>query len=218
MEPTNTYFERMCYQKGFFHIAGVDEVGRGCLAGPVIAAACILPKGYFDIAIKDSKALSADERVAAFNALVKAQAIYGIGIVSNIEIDKINILQATHLAMRIAINNLAIVPDYILIDGNQLPSISIPYKGIIKGDQKSLSIAAASIIAKVTRDNLMKKYDKIYPMYYFAENKGYPTKKHILGLDQFGPCAIHRLSYKPVRVRNNPCSHIKEPAKNVEHL
>lgn len=218
MERNNTYFERMCYQKGFFHIAGVDEVGRGCLAGPVIAAACILPKGYFDAAIKDSKALSADQREAAFNALIKAQAIYGIGIVSNIEIDKINILQATHLAMRIAITNLAIVPDYILIDGNQLPSISISHRGIIKGDQKSLSIAAASIIAKVTRDNLMQEYDKIYPMYYFAENKGYPTKKHIMGLDQFGPCAIHRLSYKPVTIRNSSCTHIKQPTESVGQL
>ena len=208
----------MCYQQGFFHIAGVDEVGRGCLAGPVIAAACILPKGYFDSAIKDSKALTAGQREAAFNALIKAQAIYAIGIVSNIEIDKINILQATYHAMQSAIANLAIVPDYILIDGNQLPNILIPHRGIIKGDQKSVSIAAASIIAKVTRDNLMQEYDKIYPMYYFAENKGYPTKKHIMGLDQFGPCAIHRLSYKPVTIRNSSCTHIKQPTENVGQL
>lgn len=205
MEPSNTYFERMCYNQGFAHIAGVDEVGRGCLAGPVVAAACILPEGYFDAAIKDSKLLSLRQRETIFSTLVKAQVIYGIGIVANTEIDKINILQATYLAMQLAIINLAIVPDYVLIDGNQLPSISIPHRGIIKGDQKSLSIAAASIIAKVTRDNLMQEYGKIYPMYDFAENKGYPTRKHIEGLDRYGPCAIHRLSYKPVATRNVPC-------------
>lgn len=204
MEPSNTYFERMCYNRGFTHIAGVDEVGRGCIAGPVVAAACILPKGYFDPAIKDSKLLSTKQREFVFNTLVKAQVIYGIGIVSNIEIDKINILQATYLAMQLAIIDLAIVPDYILIDGNQLPTISIPHRGIVKGDQKSVSIAAASIIAKVTRDNLMQEYDTIHPMYDLAENKGYPTRRHIEGLDQYGPCAIHRLSYKPVAVRNAP--------------
>lgn len=202
MEPSNTYFERMCYNEGFTNVAGVDEVGRGCIAGPVVVAACILPKGYFDSAIKDSKVLSPQQREVVLSALVKAQVSYGIGIVSNTEIDKINILQATHLAMQFAINNLAVIPDFVLIDGNQLPNISTPHRGIVKGDQKSLSIAAASIIAKVTRDNLMREYDEIYPMYYFAENKGYPTRKHIEALDRYGPCAIHRVSYKPVAVRN----------------
>src|SRR5258708_336856 len=146
MELSNTYFENMCYNQGFYHIAGVDEVGRGCLAGPVISAACILPQGYFDAAIKDSKLLSAKQREIIFSTLVKAQVIYGIGIISNAEIDEINILQATYLAMQLAIMDLTIVPDYVLIDGNQLPTISIPHRGIVKGDQKSLSIAAASII------------------------------------------------------------------------
>lgn len=204
MEPSNTYYERMCYNQGFSYIAGVDEVGRGCIAGPVVAAACVLPRGYFDAAIKDSKMLSSQQREAVFSTLLKPHVSYGLGIVSNAEIDRINILQATLLAMQLAINNLSVVPDYVLIDGNQLPTIFIPHQGIVKGDQKSLSIAAASIIAKVTRDNLMKEYDLIYPMYNFAENKGYPTQKHIEGLDQHGPCAIHRLSYKPVAMRNTP--------------
>lgn len=206
MEQSNTYFERMCYNQGFIHIAGVDEVGRGCIAGPVVAAACILPKGYYDTSIKDSKMLSHQQREAVFSTLVKEPKIsYGIGIVSNTDIDKINILKATHLAMQLAINNLAMFPDYVLIDGNQLPTIFLPHRGIIKGDQKSLSIAAASIIAKVTRDNLMRKYHELYPMYHLEENKGYPTRKHLEGLDRYGPCAIHRLSYKPVAIRNIRC-------------
>lgn len=206
MEQSNTYFERMCYNQGFIHIAGVDEVGRGCIAGPVVAAACILPKDYYDASIKDSKILSHQQREAVFSTLVKEPKIsYGIGIVSNIDIDRINILKATHLAMQLAINNLSVFPDYVLIDGNQLPTIFVPHRGIIKGDQKSLSIAAASIIAKVTRDNLMREYHELYPMYYLEKNKGYPTRKHLEGLDRYGPCAIHRLSYKPVAIRNIPC-------------
>lgn len=206
MEQSNTYFERMCYNEGFIHIAGVDEVGRGCIAGPVVAAACILPKGYYDTSIKDSKMLSPQQRDAVYSILVKEPKVsYGIGIVSNRDIDRINILKATLLAMQLAINNLPISPDYILIDGNQLPTISVPHRGIIKGDQKSLSIAAASVIAKVTRDNLMREYDELYPMYHLIENKGYPTRKHIEGLDRYGPCAIHRLTYKPVATRNIHC-------------
>lgn len=206
MEQSNTYFERMCYNQGFIHIAGVDEVGRGCIAGPVVAAACILPKGYYDTSIKDSKMLSHQQREAVFSTLVKEpKIIYGIGIVSNTDIDRINILKATHLAMQFAINNLTMSPDYVLIDGNQLPTIFLPHRGIIKGDQKSLSIAAASIIAKVTRDNLMREYNELYPMYHLEENKGYPTRKHLEGLDRYGPCPIHRLSYKPVAIRNIRC-------------
>lgn len=206
MEPSNTYFERICYNQGFIHIAGVDEVGRGCIAGPVVAAACILPKGYYDASIKDSKMLSHQQREAVFSTLIKEPKIsYGIGIVSNTDIDRINILKATHLAMHFAINNLTMFPDYVLIDGNQLPTIFLPHKGIIKGDQKSLSIAAASIIAKVTRDNLMTEYNELYPMYHLEENKGYPTRKHLEGLDRYGPCPIHRLSYKPVAIRNIRC-------------
>lgn len=206
MEQSNTYFERMCYNQGFIHIAGVDEVGRGCIAGPVVAAACILPKGYYDTSIKDSKMLSHQQREAVFSTLVKEPKIsYGIGIVSNTDIDRINILKATHLAMQFAINNLTMSPDYVLIDGNQLPTIFLPHRGIIKGDQKSLSIAAASIIAKVTRDNLMREYNELYPMYHLEENKGYPTRKHLEGLDRYGPCPIHRLSYKPVAIRNIRC-------------
>lgn len=206
MEQSNTYFERMCYNQGFIHIAGVDEAGRGCIAGPVVAAACILPKGYYDTSIKDSKMLSHQQREAVFSTLVKEpKIIYGIGIVSNTDIDRINILKATHLAMQFAINNLTMSPDYVLIDGNQLPTIFLPHRGIIKGDQKSLSIAAASIIAKVTRDNLMREYNELYPMYHLEENKGYPTRKHLEGLDRYGPCPIHRLSYKPVAIRNIRC-------------
>lgn len=197
-----TKFEKIARSQGFSHIAGVDEAGRGPLAGPVVAAACILPDDFFITKIDDSKRLSAQDREEIFQTLTAhPQVIYAIGCVEALMIDQINILQATLQAMAAAIVTLKKKPDFVLVDGNRLPPISVPSQPIIKGDSLSQTIMAAAIIAKVTRDRQMIEYDQKWPQYGFASHKGYPTAEHLAALDQWGPCPIHRYSYQPVKDR-----------------
>ncbi len=185
-------------------IAGVDEAGRGPLAGPVIAACCILPKDAVILYLNDSKKLSEKRREALLPEIEEKALAYGYGIVDESRIDEINILQADYEAMRIAIANtqkmlqdkgLGDGPQLLLNDAVTIPDVNIPQISIIKGDSKSVSIAAASIIAKVTRDHLMQKYDEMYPGYGFAKHKGYGTAAHIAALKELGPCPIHRSSF-----------------------
>jgi len=177
------------------YVAGIDEAGRGPLAGPVVAAAVILPKDIFLPFLNDSKKVTEKRRDVLFDEIKQNAIAYGIGIASNTLIDEINILQATYEAMREAINSLEKKPDVLLVDAVHIPDINIKQVGIVKGDAKSVNIAAASILAKVTRDRIMAEYDKIYPDYGFASNKGYGTATHIAALKEVGPCAIHRKSF-----------------------
>ena len=177
------------------YVAGIDEAGRGPLAGPVVAAAVILPKDIFLPFLNDSKKVTEKRRDVLFDEIKQNAIAYGIGIASNTLIDEINILQATYEAMREAVNALEKTPDILLVDAIHIPDINIKQVGIVKGDAKSVNIAAASILAKVTRDRLMAEYDKIYPEYGFASNKGYGTATHIAALKEIGPCAIHRKSF-----------------------
>ena len=177
------------------YVAGIDEAGRGPLAGPVVAAAVILPKDIFLPFLNDSKKVTEKRRDVLFDEIKQNAIAYGIGIASNTLIDEINILQATYEAMREAINALEKTPDVLLVDAVHIPDINIKQVGIVKGDAKSVNIAAASILAKVTRDSIMVEYDKIYPEYGFASNKGYGTATHIAALKEVGPCAIHRKSF-----------------------
>ncbi len=191
-------FERRLSNLGHRLIAGVDEAGRGPLAGPVVAGACILRDFDFTCEINDSKRLSAKKRERAYKEILQ-KAIVGVGIIDEKIIDEINIYQATLRAMEMAIANLDIPPDYVIVDGRMKLVTKCPVKCIVKGDCKSISIAAASIIAKVTRDSLMLKYDEEYPQYGFARHKGYGTRLHKEALKKFGPSSIHRYSYQPVR-------------------
>lgn len=177
------------------YICGIDEVGRGPLAGPVVAAAVILPKDCNILYINDSKQLSEKMREELYDEIIVSAVSFGVGSIPPKRIDKINILQATYEAMRQAIGNLKIQPDLLLNDAVTIPGVNIKQLPIIKGDSKSISIAAASIIAKVTRDRLMISYDKVFPQYDFASNKGYGSPKHIEALKTFGPTAIHRESF-----------------------
>lgn len=185
-------------------IAGIDEAGRGPLAGPVVAACCILPKDAVILYLNDSKKVTALRREAMLPEIKEKAIAYGIGIVDEKRIDEINILQADYEAMRIALQKtnemlqakgLADAPGLLLNDAVTIPGVDIPQESIIKGDAKSVSIAAASILAKVTRDHLMEEYDALYPEYGFARNKGYGTKEHIEALKRLGPCPIHRRSF-----------------------
>jgi ribonuclease HII len=206
-------FEEDGYARGFKTIAGVDEVGRGPLAGPVVAAAVILPRGFTHPEIKDSKLLSPKQRERLAPIIRGNAESWGLGVVEVDEIDRINILQASLLAMVKALDALASTPDCLLIDGNQpipvrlfhdsrLSSVSSLYqRPIVKGDQLCLSIAAASIVAKVARDGMMVELDKQYPEYGFAAHKGYSCRAHFDALRRFGPSPIHRQSFKPVRDR-----------------
>ena len=190
--------EKKLRNKGYKVVAGLDEAGRGPLAGPVVAAAVILGYGKNNIkGVKDSKQLTPEQRESLYKVLINNKDIkWGIGIVSEKVIDKINILQATKTAMEKAIKKMQ--PDFLLLDGNFKIKSEIPQKSVIKGDQKVMSIAMASIIAKVTRDRLMQKYHKKYPLYGFDRHKGYPTKAHFANLKKFGPCKIHRKTFYPV--------------------
>ena len=179
----------------YSYICGIDEAGRGPLAGPVVAGAVILPKDCRILYINDSKKLSEKRRNELFDIIKEEAVTYGIGIIDAARIDEINILQATYEAMRSAINNLNPSPDILLNDAVTIPKVDIKQVPIIKGDAKSISIGAASIIAKVTRDAMMVEYDKIYPEYDFASNKGYGSAKHIEALKKYGPCPIHRRSF-----------------------
>lgn len=190
-------FETELYNNGINFIAGIDEVGRGPLVGPVVTAAVILPKDFYDERINDSKKLTEKKRELLYDVIMKNAISVGIGMSSPEVIDEINILNATKKAMIEAVNNLSIKPEHLLIDAVKL-DIDIPQTSIIKGDAKSESIAAASIIAKVTRDRMMVELDKKYPMYDFKHNKGYGTKKHIEALYEYGPIKEHRKSFAPV--------------------
>ena len=193
----NYKYERELNIKGINLIAGVDEVGRGPLIGPVVASAVILPKDFHLEGLTDSKKLSEKKR-ELFYQIIKEQAIsIGIGIISEKRIDEINIYEATKEAMITAINNLNPQPEHLLIDAMPL-NISIPTTSIIKGDYLSISISAASVIAKVTRDHMLYEMDKEYPMYDLKNNKGYGTKKHLEAIKKYGITKYHRLSYKPV--------------------
>ena len=176
-------------------ICGVDEAGRGPLAGPVYAAAVILPRGLVIEGLNDSKKLTEKRREALFDEIREKAIAYGIGCADEKEVDEINILQATFLAMRRAIAQLSTTPDLALIDGNRDSDFGVPSKTVIKGDSLSANIAAASVLAKVTRDRVMKEYDAQYPQYGFGVHKGYGTKRHYEALREHGPCPIHRMSF-----------------------
>ncbi len=190
-------FENELYLKGIEYVAGVDEVGRGPLIGPVVTAAVILPKDYYDDRINDSKKLTEKKRELLYDIIMKDAISVGIGMSSNEVIDEINILEATKRAMKEAINNLSVKPEHVLIDAVKL-DIDIPSTSIIKGDAKSQSIAAASIIAKVTRDRMLIEWDKKYPEYDFKHNKGYGTKKHIEAIYKYGVLKEHRKTFEPI--------------------
>ena len=189
-------FETECMKNGFKSVCGVDEAGRGPLAGPVCAAAVILPHDCDIDGLNDSKKLSAKKREALFDIIQQKAVCYCIAYASVEEIDRYNILEATFMAMNRAIDGLSVMPDFALIDGNRTPTdIKVPSQTVIGGDAKSCSIAAASILAKVSRDRLMAEYDEKYPLYQFAKHKGYGTKLHCDLIRQYGPSDIHRLSF-----------------------
>ena len=190
-----TTIEDVLREEGFLSVAGLDEVGRGPLAGPVCAAAVILPPNSEWEGLNDSKKLSAKKRDLLFEQIKSGAIAYAVGLIEPEKIDEVNILNASFLAMKQAMEQLSVTPDHLLIDGNQCRFLPEPYTCIVKGDSKVASIAAASIIAKVTRDRLMDEYDAIYPQYGFKKHKGYPTKEHIEAVRTYGPCPIHRRSF-----------------------
>ena len=189
-------FENELYESGIKYIAGIDEVGRGPLVGPVVTAAVILPRDFYDERINDSKKLTEKKRELLYDVIMENAVSVGIGISSEDVIDEINILEATKKAMIEAVNNLNVKPEHLLIDAVKL-NIDIPQTSIIKGDAKSESIAAASIIAKVTRDRMMIELDKLHPEYDFKHNKGYGTKKHIEAIRKYGIIKEHRKTFAP---------------------
>jgi ribonuclease HII len=195
------HFETHARERGFFRIAGIDEAGRGPLAGPVVAAACVLPFHVEIEGLDDSKKLTPRQREYLFQVITALPKIdYGIGVIEATVIDEINILQATFQAMLTAVACLLQPPDYLLIDGNRTPKTPIAKEAIVKGDSRSKSIAAASILAKVTRDRLMKeKWHPAFPQYGFDTHMGYGTKKHLLAIEKYGPCSIHRKSFEPIK-------------------
>ncbi len=201
MKP-NFSEEKKLWKQGYEFVVGLDEAGRGPLAGPVVAAAIFLQKNCrINLKVKDSKKLSQKQREFFYEKLTSHNNVrWGIGVVSEKVIDRVNILEATKLAMQKAIDGLGVDADFLLIDGNFSVQTKIPQKSIIKGDQKVFSIAAASIIAKVTRDRIMQKMHKKYPQYGFGTHKGYGTLLHVKNLRSFGPCRIHRKSFYPVSV------------------
>lgn len=195
LERTERMKEFEYKYKEFQYICGIDEVGRGPLAGPVVACAVILPKDENILYLNDSKQLSAAKREELYQIIMDKAVGVGIGVVPPATIDQVNILQATYEAMRIAVSKLPVQPDLLLNDAVTIPGLPMKQVGIVKGDARSVSIAAASIVAKVTRDRMMVEYDKIYPDYCFASNKGYGAKVHIEALKKKGPCPIHRASF-----------------------
>lgn len=198
-EADSFSFERDLSQRGYCNVAGVDEAGRGPLAGPVVAACVILPKDCDYLRFKDSKKLTPAARRRLYDELQQIDALIGVGTVSEKEIDQINILQASLLAMKMAVESLPVVSDFLLVDGKFPVPMPLPQQPLVKGESRSASIAAASIIAKVTRDALMEEYHQQYPEYNFAKHKGYPTAEHRRVIRDLGPCKIHRLSFKGVR-------------------
>ncbi|MCI5052463.1 MAG: ribonuclease HII [Simkaniaceae bacterium] len=200
----DTWFEHesRARKNGFKNVAGVDEAGRGPLAGPVVAAACIVDGNYID-GINDSKKLTAERREDLFKKMTTNPSYhFGVGIVEAERIDEINILQATYEAMRLAVASLEPQPDYLLIDGNRSPQIEITTELLVKGDAKSHCIAAASVVAKHLRDQIMRSIDQEFPAYGFASHMGYGTKAHLEAIDREGPCRYHRQSFKPIALTN----------------
>lgn len=198
-EPTPWQFEMLATRNGYRAIAGVDEAGRGPLAGPVVAAAVILPAGVELPGVDDSKKLSASKRGELFGLVNERALSVGVGMADHGVIDSVNILQATLAAMKHAVSNLSIPADYLLVDGISKIPTPIHQRTIKKGDSASISIAAASIIAKVTRDRLMEEYDRLYPAYGFARHKGYGCAEHLAAIAALGPCPIHRHTFRGVR-------------------
>lgn len=199
MDPFS--FDKQYYDKGLLTVAGIDEAGRGPLAGPVVAAAVILPKDIIIPSLNDSKQLSAAKRDELFEIIKEKAVAFFVSDVDNDIIDTVNILQAVFIAMANAVLNMKIKPDICLVDGNyKIPQLKLPQEAIIDGDAKSASIAAASILAKVTRDRIMDEYALEYPGYGFEKHKGYGTKAHLEALKKLGPCPIHRRSFAPVRL------------------
>lgn len=188
-------FEEEKQLLGYSRICGVDEAGRGPLAGPVFAAAVILPFGEVIEGLDDSKKLTEKKREKIFDVIVEKAVGFGIACAEVGEIEEINILNASFLAMHRAIDKISPLPDFALIDGNMVRNIQIPAQSIVKGDSLSASVAAASVLAKVSRDRLLYEYDKLYPEYGFAKHKGYPTKAHYEAIAKYGPCPVHRLSF-----------------------
>ena len=188
-------FEKNAYREGYHIVAGIDEAGRGPLAGPVVAAAVIFPRDYMNSEINDSKKLTAAKREKLYNVIEKDAVAVGMKVVDAEVIDYCNILQASLQAMREAVLELSSFPDFLLVDGSHRIPILTPQKAIVKGDSLSVSIAAASIIAKVTRDRIMEIYHRQYPQYNFSQNKGYGTKEHLDAIKKYGICGIHRKSF-----------------------
>ena len=199
----NLEFEKKYYDLGYKYIAGSDEAGRGPLAGPLVVAACILPMNYENKLINDSKKLTDKKRRMLYETIKKDALCYHIEVIDIETIDKINIYQASKLGMKICLEKLSIKPEVALLDAMKL-DLDYPVESIIKGDAKSLSIAAASILAKVYRDDLMLEYAKEYPGYDFENNKGYGTKKHLVALDEIGITPIHRKTYEPIKSMLQP--------------
>ncbi|KAA0547955.1 ribonuclease HII [Bacillus sp. BGMRC 2118] len=191
-------YENELYEKGYSRLAGIDEVGRGPLAGPVVAAAVVLPKDFNILGINDSKQLSEGKRDELFELIHQAAISIGIGIIPSQQIDEVNIYQATKLAMRKAIGQLSVSPDFLLIDAMKL-DIDIPQLSLVKGDEKSISIAASSIIAKVIRDRYMKRLGQEYPRFGFENHMGYGTKQHLDAITTYGVTPEHRLSFSPIK-------------------
>jgi ribonuclease HII len=189
-------FERELWRRGVRIVAGIDEAGRGPLAGPVVAAAVIVPEGFFLEEVDDSKCLPAARREALFDLIMSGAGGVGVGVVDHEVIDRINILNATFLAMNTAVRNLPLRPEHLLVDGNRFAGTTLPFSTIVDGDALSFSIGAASIVAKVTRDRMMADFDRLYPGYGFAEHKGYGTPAHRDAISRLGPCPIHRRSFR----------------------
>ncbi len=198
--------ERRLVREGFSRIAGVDEAGRGPLAGPVVCAACILPSKVYFEHLNDSKQVAPVIREVLYGKITGHPGVrFAVSVVDEETIDRVNILQASFFGMGKAVRELKEpLPEYILVDGNQAPVFGIPALAIIEGDSKSASIAAASIIAKVTRDRIMVEYDKEFPEYGFKRHKGYATEEHLVAIEKYGPCSIHRKSFDPIKSILNP--------------
>ena len=188
-------YEKAAMENGYQNICGVDEAGRGPLAGPVCAAAVILPPDTIIEGVNDSKKLTEKKREALFDVIKETAVAWSVAFATVEEIEELNILQATMLAMKRAVEGLSVKADYAMIDGNRLPDLEIPAETVVKGDASSMSIAAASILAKVSRDRLCMEYDAKYPQYAFAKHKGYGTKQHREKILEYGPCEIHRMSF-----------------------
>ena len=195
---TRYQYEQAAYDKGYQVIAGCDEAGRGPMAGPLTVAACVFNPGYYDERINDSKQLSEKKREALYDLIIENAKAYSIIVIDEKKVDELNVYEASRQGMIEAVKTLGIDVDYVLTDAMPLRN-EMAHEAIIKGDAKSISIAAASILAKVTRDRLMKQYDEMYPEYNFKKHKGYPTKEHKELLKKYGPCKIHRRSFGPVK-------------------